>query len=724
MFFRDFRHQVDPDETKQTLFLETAKERFYSNLSLLQLQLPELANQLRALQPSQYTLTRDRKGQGNCIHQQQLAMAWPPRAFEPRYAVRSAKHEAPVLIASELQNSGQQLVHLLSQHPTPFVLLYIPCLELFHASLHAVDWLPILQQSQLIVQLESTVAAAERFPQDLQTLVEHGVPSDPAGFAQVQEDTELLAAEQAWHFQQSMRHNHDCDPVLRVHTHKYKWQHEFKLQNLLIEKVRQQPMPSEHGFSTLILCGYNLSILSAAAEVKGVERVIFIASQPAPAQQLSLLANSRVQVHQCTGSPSVAIEQFVQLMHQLPAESPWQCRLYQAEESTEAQQLRQSVELELRYIVQPAMGVRRCLDAAFHVAATCQHLITRRTKLPDNPVLLLGNGPSLTATLEAIKAGEAKGYLLVSCGTTLATLYSHGITPHIHLELELYSKVITELDKDYLAHIHFCAPLGFQHTARALFASHSSFVLAGHAFDELVPNLPDDTVQVSDAFPTVLNLGIALFAQLGLESLWLAGFDLVFFSSTEHHAAGSVYDKADPQNYLRATGELLEVTTVRNQKALTKREFQFSALQAQLVSKRFPRMRMHQLSPGLPLGARYCKQLTPCSRVLRWRPEEWLLSSTQVQWHRPQHLYRCSELLMPLAIAEKSELLTILEQSIPKLSLAKLAQQPALYWSLGLHRSIAALLLRLQVNQLAELDDANSAFQLMLEDFKQAEAKI
>ncbi|RUO43030.1 hypothetical protein CWE15_06410 [Aliidiomarina taiwanensis] len=724
MFFRDFRHQIEPDEDKQRLFLQAARERFYANLSLLQLQLPELAEQLRALQPSQYTLTCDRSGHGNCVHQHSFTMAWPPAAFEPPYGFRSLEGAKPVLIAAELHYSGQQLVKQLCQHPTPFALLYIPSLELFHASLHAVDWLPVLHNTQLVVQLESHVPAAKRFSQDLQTLAEHRVAVEPACFAAMEENPEQLAAERLWHFQQCLQYNHDCDPVLRLHTHKYKWQHEFRLQNLLIEKLRQRPMPSKHGFTTLILCGYTPEILSEATEIQGLKRVILLTPHSVPQQLLRQLLDKKVQLYMCTGTTSEVIEQFVQLIHQLPGKALWQCRVYQADSNNAAKQIRQNVELELRYIVQPAMGVRRCLDAAHQVSAVTQHLITRRTELPNNPILLLGNGPSLTATLEAIQAGHAEGYLLVSCGTTLATLHAHGITPHIHLELEFHSKALLELNKDYLAKVHLCAPLGFQHGIRTLFGSHSSFILAGHAFDELVPGLPDDTIQVHDAFPTVLNLGLALFAQLGAKELWIAGFDLAFVNHDQHHAIGSIYDQQNPQHYFRATGELLEVTTIHNMKAHTKREFQFSALQARLIISRFPRMQAYQLSPGLDLGARYRESIEPYSGTVRWPLKRWSLSSAQVNWQRPQHFYRCSELFAPLATATAEELEAALEQHSFKLSLAKLEHQPAVYWSLSLRRTIAALLLRLQVGPLTDLQDAHEAFQLMLEDFIQAEAKI
>ena len=47
MQFRDFRHQIEPNEQKLAEGLEAAKHRFEDNLALLQLQQPELVKQLK-----------------------------------------------------------------------------------------------------------------------------------------------------------------------------------------------------------------------------------------------------------------------------------------------------------------------------------------------------------------------------------------------------------------------------------------------------------------------------------------------------------------------------------------------------------------------------------------------------------------------------------------------------------------------------------------------------
>src|SRR5690554_4471376 len=87
MYFRDFRHQIEHDEQKLTSVLATARERFFTNLSVLQLHLPELAQQLRALAPAAYTLAVDRAGVGNCINTQSLCMEWPPEQFMRSYTL-------------------------------------------------------------------------------------------------------------------------------------------------------------------------------------------------------------------------------------------------------------------------------------------------------------------------------------------------------------------------------------------------------------------------------------------------------------------------------------------------------------------------------------------------------------------------------------------------------------------------------------------------------------
>lgn len=737
MYFRDFRHQIEQDEHKLASQLAAARERFFTNLSVLQLQLPELAQQLRALSPAEYTLAVDRAGVGNCIDTQRLCMEWPPAQFMRDY-VLPAPSNSPTnfaFIAAELEDSGSKLVPHLAKHSATYVLLYVRSLALFYASLHFTDWLPVLHSKSLFVQLDGGLTIKGQLLGDLDTLAAHGIPTqpylviEPLPIDAAQQCQ--TAAEHVWHFEQSLLYSHDCDPVLRRQTHKFQWQPEFRLQNLLINTARLQPMSLPKNDWTLILCGRNEAIFQAAALLPKLQRVVLLDTNPIANALLEPFLQHGIEVHVCVNPVKDAASQFVRLLNQLPPETAWFCRFYQADINADAQQLRQRVELELRYRVQPAMGIRRCLAAAAQASAVPQFMLTRRTVWPHaqerkHPLLLLGNGPSLGATITEIQQGHAKGYLIVSCGTTLATLYAHNITPHIHLELELTSKAFNDIDKDYLNNIHFIAPLGFQHQWREQFGAHSSFISDSHPVDELVPGLPDDSIRVTNAFPTVLNLALSLAGRLGAEQVWLAGFDLAFNDMQNHHAKGSVYDKKDSSHYVRSSGELISVTTIDDRAALTKREFQFAAFQAQDILQSFPNMQAYQLCHGLDLGAEQRKalelqnmsQVTPLSRTC---------TPVNVRWQRIPHTCQSAPYLTLFMCAKnetKRPLYDVLKQPLLQLSQARRKRAPAELWTEGLKRNLAALLLRLELHSLAELPEAHSLFTSMLEDLARHEASI
>lgn len=736
MYCRDFRHQIEPNEQQLTAKLEQARERFFTNLSMLQLQLPELAQRLRELKPTTYTLAIDRAGAGNCIDSNNFRMHWPPPAFMRSYTLPSElAADELAIVAVDLEDSAARLVPFLAAQNVPYVLLYVPSLELFHASLHFTDWLPVLHSKTLFVQL-APPTEQRQLKQDLDTLASHGIPTTPHWVITAQ--PEISNAEHAWHFEQSLYYQHDCDPVLRCHSHKYKWQPEFRLQNALIETARQRPMrlPSEPW--TLILCGTQAAVYTAAAQLPHLQRVILIDSQPIPAPLLDLFIQRSIQVHECIGSVKATASLFVQLLSQLPVETPWFCRLYQAGTSPEAQQLRQRLELELRFRVQPAMGVRRSLVAAVQASAVPQNMLTRRTTWPQlqgqkQPVLLLGNGPSLNATITAIQQGHAKGYLLVSCGTTLLTLYRHNITPHVHLELELATHIFSDIDRSYLAHIHFIAPLGFQHQWRERFGSHSSFISDSYPVDSLVPGLPDDTIRVTDGFPTVLNLGLSLAGRLGAEQLWLAGFDLAFSNLDNHHAQGSVYAQMETQRYVLSSGELISATAIDGRAVFTKREFQLAAFQAQDILQHYPNMTAYQLCNGLDLGAELRTSLPPLANAADQRQPKVALTNTctpvVVDWQKLPHACKAAPYLalflpdqMPPPTAEQYR--NILKQPFILRSQAHRKRAPAELWTEHLKRNLAALLLRLEITSLAELPAAEELFMAMLADLAQHEANI
>ncbi|MCC5855605.1 MAG: DUF115 domain-containing protein [Idiomarina sp.] len=727
MQFRDFRHQLEPDDARLSLWLESARERFFTNLALLQTQVPPLATQLRQHQDTEGSLCCDQQGHGNLLLGSTMQMAWPPLHLR-----RSYPSIAPgaTLIAVELEDDGGRLLHCLRDAAAPFVLLYVPNLEHLYASFHCIDWTPLLRNTTVIFQLAGDLSQLE---QDSQALREHGIPIEPCTVIHPQ--YEPSAEEEIWHFQQALTLNHDCDPVLRRHTHKFRQQPEFVLQNELIDRLREQPMTLSD-IEHLLLCDTTPAVLDAVLALPQLKTLVFLSVDTQITEDTVRQFGRRgVQVVQLRNALEHLPAQLAQELNRLPVEIPWQLRLFQGADTSSARQLRQLVELELRYRVQPAMGLQRAVHAAVQAVLPEHVCLTRRTRWPEVqgkrlPALILGNGPSLTTTLAAIQAGHAEGYLIISCGTTLHTLAHHGVTPHFHLELELNASHVKKLPTKYLESVTLIAPVGFNRHQRALFGDSATFLLEGHPVDELLPGFPADVIRITQAFPTVLNLAIPLIAELGAQEIWLAGVDFGFPSIAQHHAEGGIYEQQDPARYVEHSGELIEVTGIDEQPLLTKREFQLAAFEAQQAIARYPNVRVYQLSRGLDVGGEVISALKPAHVHL---PEKLLQprSSCQLGWKQTPHNLDLWAPFAPWLNSLKppaaSALQTILATPLADLQSIRMKRAPVTLWAEGLQRNLAALMLRLDEQQRldqAQFDTIKSALQVFLQQLDLAVAKI
>ncbi|MEC7691409.1 MAG: 6-hydroxymethylpterin diphosphokinase MptE-like protein [Pseudomonadota bacterium] len=167
-------------------------------------------------------------------------------------------------------------------------------------------------------------------------------------------------------------------------------------------------------------------------------------------------------------------------------------------------------------------------------------------EMKDVPVFLIGNGPSLDISIEAIKEA-ATSAIIVSCGTSLQTLYRHGITPDFHAEIETnranYDWCLRLADKSYLQNITLLSCNGIHPDTVSLFKQ----VLLAFKKGEPSTSVTRDVIDTSAvahlnyAFPTVANFAINLFLELGFRQLYLFGIDLGFVSDDQHHSKFSGY---------------------------------------------------------------------------------------------------------------------------------------------------------------------------------------
>ncbi|MEM0912932.1 MAG: 6-hydroxymethylpterin diphosphokinase MptE-like protein, partial [Pseudomonadota bacterium] len=196
------------------------------------------------------------------------------------------------------------------------------------------------------------------------------------------------------------------------------------------------------------------------------------------------------------------------------------------------------------------------------------------------PVFMVGNGPSVDSCIEQLREYQDQA-IIVSCGTTLKTLYNCGIVPDYHAEVESYRANydwITQIpDPEYLSKITLISPDGihpdntklFKNTLFALKNGESATVIHRYLF-------PDhDFVVLSEAYPTVSNFCLTFFIHAGFQEIYLLGVDLGYIDPDRHHGQNSSYYENNKTLYTVAKDENSVLSVVGNflPTVLTKHEF-------------------------------------------------------------------------------------------------------------------------------------------------------
>lgn len=157
----------------------------------------------------------------------------------------------------------------------------------------------------------------------------------------------------------------------------------------------------------------------------------------------------------------------------------------------------------------------------------------------EQPVLVIGAGPSLDTHIEFLKSNQKK-LCIVSCGSSLITLIKHGIKPDLHVELESCEALITHYQR-------FVAHLDLSGIPAVIGADVPSEII--EMFDEVTlfyrePGPPSMLLPKSQrAFrfwgPTVTNAALSVLITVGFKNLYLFGVDYGFPSKDQHHVSGS-----------------------------------------------------------------------------------------------------------------------------------------------------------------------------------------
>ncbi|WP_113908254.1 6-hydroxymethylpterin diphosphokinase MptE-like protein [Aliidiomarina celeris] len=207
--------------------------------------------------------------------------------------------------------------------------------------------------------------------------------------------------------------------------------------------------------------------------------------------------------------------------------------------------------------------------------------------LRETPVMIVGNGPSLDATIELLKEREHE-FIIVSCGTTLKALYEAGITPDFHTDVEqnraTYHWVTQVPDRAWLKQVRALTLTSFHPDTAALFNEHWVVFKKGESGTSCFLRSKEVAKQFATldyCYPTVSNMALSIMLKMGFTNIYLTGVDLGFKDFEHHHSKRSAYYKSPTEkswsNYRKSAGDGIPVRGNLQPWVLTKYEFHLSS---------------------------------------------------------------------------------------------------------------------------------------------------
>ncbi|PKF62899.1 hypothetical protein CW745_05615 [Psychromonas sp. psych-6C06] len=227
-----------------------------------------------------------------------------------------------------------------------------------------------------------------------------------------------------------------------------------------------------------------------------------------------------------------------------------------------------------------------------------------KAKKRDLPVFIIGNGPSLDASIEYLKAHKGEA-IVFSCGTALKTLLNNDITPDIHIEMErpaiLLDLVLKMGEKEKLKQIDLiCLNTVYPEVLKLFKKAH--LVLkpldAGGAF--VREFISDKFTEVLYSNPTVSNAAASIAIEMGFEKLVLFGVDYGFRDDQRHHSKESIYyhDNADLKFNLPTMKGNLKVPGNFVDEVLTTQIFDASRMMLEMLLQANPNVTCINTSDG------------------------------------------------------------------------------------------------------------------------------
>jgi len=174
-------------------------------------------------------------------------------------------------------------------------------------------------------------------------------------------------------------------------------------------------------------------------------------------------------------------------------------------------------------------------------------LATAKDKPRQQPVFIIGNGPSLDSSFEYLRKNQNNA-IIISCGTALKPLLDNDIVPDIHVEQErpvlMYDwlKKVghqAQLKKMDLICLNAVYPkiLGLFKQAHIML---KPFDLGATFIQEYLSN---KYAEIMYCNPTVTNAATSVVTAMGFKNLYLFGVDYGFKSEDHHHSKESLHYK-------------------------------------------------------------------------------------------------------------------------------------------------------------------------------------
>jgi hypothetical protein len=243
------------------------------------------------------------------------------------------------------------------------------------------------------------------------------------------------------------------------------------------------------------------------------------------------------------------------------------------------------------------------------------------------PIFIVGNGPSLDSSIEAIKEWQGQA-IVVSCGTALQALHRHGITPDFHAEIEqnrsTFDWAVLIGDLDYLKNITLISCNGIHPDTCDLYKDVLIAFKEGESSTVSALNVlgRKNFTTLLNAFPTVSNFVIDLFSTIGFTSVYLIGVDLGFVDVKHHHSKSSGYYQENGEetyDFTKSANTSLIVPGNFRHRVNTKHEFKVS------------RQVIEQVTSAKPKGQEFynCSDGAKIQGTLPLRPDELLIVATE-----------------------------------------------------------------------------------------------